>query len=143
MNKVTPIDEEYEFDREGVLVSQTDLEGVITYVNKKFRDITGYSHEELVGQKHSIIRHPDMPKSAFSKLWDTISHGQVYNGTIKNMRKDGKYFWVNLEILPIRDENEATTTYIAVARPASQKDREENEELYIRMLESEQSKGDE
>ena len=143
MNKVTPVDEEYEFDSEGVLVSQTDLEGVITYVNKKFRDVSGYDNSELLGKKHSIIRHPEMPKAAFTKMWSTISSGQVYNGTVKNMRKDGRYYWVDVEILPIRDEEGALLNYIAVSRPASQKDREENEDLYRRMFENERNKGEE
>ena len=137
MGSVTPIDEEYRCDDEDVLVSQTDAEGNITYANKRFRDVSGYSFDELVGKPHSIVRHPDMPRAAFVKMWDMIKSGQVFNGIIKNLRKDGKYYWVDLEILPIKDEEGSITGYIAVARPASRKDIEENEELYARMLKSE------
>ncbi len=142
MGKVTPVDEEYQFDNEGVLVSQTDLDGIITYANQKFREVSGYSYDELVGKPHSIVRHPDMPHVTFAKMWDTIKSGQVFNGTIKNMRKDGRYYWVDLEILPIKDDNGQVTTYMAAARPASRKDIEENEELYNRMLEAERHKGE-
>jgi len=142
MGNVMPVDEEYQFDKEGVLVSQTDTEGIITYVNQKFRDVSGYSYEELVGKPHSIVRHPDMPHVTFAKMWDTIKSGQVFNGTIKNMRKDGRYYWVDLEILPIKDEAGNITTYMAAARPASRKDIEENEELYNRMLEAGRHKGE-
>ncbi|SFV57847.1 Aerotaxis sensor receptor protein [hydrothermal vent metagenome] len=137
MENVAPVDEEYHFDDEGVLVSQTDKEGKFTYVNKRFRDVSGYSYDELVGNSYSIIRHPDMPDAAFAKMWETIESGQVFNGIIKNLRKDGRYYWVNLEILPIKDEDGDITGYISVARPASRKDIEENEKIYKKMLESE------
>ncbi len=143
MGNVTPVDEEYHFDDEGVLVSQTDTEGIITYANKRFREISGYSYDELVGKPHSVVRHPDMPHVTFAKMWDTIKSGQVFNGTIKNMRKDGRYYWVDLEILPIKDDEGNVTSYMAAARPASRKDIEENEELYARMLEAERHKGEE
>ena len=141
MSEAVPREEEYLFDNEGVLVSQTDLDGNILYANKKFREVSGYSFEELQGKPHSIVRHPDMPRAVFAKMWDTIQSGQVFNGTIKNLRKDGKYYWVDLEILPIKDDNGEIITYMAAARSASRKDIEENEELYERMLEAEKGKG--
>ncbi len=141
MGKITPVDEEFRFDNEGVLVSQTDKEGIITYANKRFRDVSGYTYDELIGKPHSIVRHPDMPRITFAKMWDTIQSAQVFNGTIKNMRKDGRYYWVDLEILPIKNEESQITGYIAVARSASRKDIEENEELYKRMREAEREGG--
>jgi aerotaxis receptor len=142
MNDVTPINEKYEFDSEGVLVSQTDLDGNIIYANKKFREVSGYSYDELIGQNHNIIRHPDMPKATFAKMWNTIKSGQVFNGTIKNLRKNGEFYWVELEILPIKDDNGEYITYMAVARAASEKDIAENEDLYNKMLEAERNKGE-
>ena len=142
MGNITPVDEEFRFDNEGVLVSQTDTEGIITYANKRFRDVSGYSYDELIGKPHSIIRHPDMPRATFAKMWDTIGSGQVFNGTIKNMRKDGRYYWVDLEILPIKNDEGKITGYISVAREASRKDIEENEELYQRMKEAESEGGE-
>jgi len=137
MNKVTPIDEEYFFDG-SVIISQTDLKGVITYANRAFSEVSGYSVEELVGKPHNILRHPDMPKAAFEKMWSTIQSGQAWNGLVKNLRKDGKYYWVDTEILPVKDENNNITGYIAARKAASRKDIQENEETYKKMLEAEE-----
>ncbi|DAB29876.1 MAG TPA: aerotaxis receptor Aer [Sulfurimonas sp. UBA12504] len=136
MDKITPIDEEYLFEQ-NVIISQTDLNGFITYANKTFCNISGYSAQELVGKPHNIIRHPDMPKAAFEKMWSTIQGGQVWNGIVKNLRKDGLYYWVETEILPIRDENLKIIGYIAARKPASRKNIQESEELYKKMLNSE------
>lgn len=132
MSKVTPIDEEYLFDG-SIIISQTDLEGNITFANRKFCEVSGYSVGELVGNPHSIIRHPEMPKVAFEKMWNTISSGHTWNGLIKNMRKDGLYYWVDTEILPIEDEDHKITGYIAAKKPASRKNIEENEATYEKM----------
>jgi aerotaxis receptor len=133
MQKVTPIDEEYLYDG-SVIISQTDLKGVITYANRAFSKVSGYSVDELIGQPHNIIRHPDMPKSLFEKMWSTIKSGQAYNGLIKNLRKDGRYYWVDSEILPIKDDDGAITGYIAAQKSASHKDIQESEESYKKML---------
>lgn len=138
MSKVVPLNEEYMYDGK-VIISQTDLQGIITYANKKFCEVSGYTLDELVGKPHNIIRHPDMPKAAFTKMWETIKGGQVWNGLVKNLRKDGLYYWVDTEILPILDDNLQVTGYIAARRSASRKDIKENEELYAKMLESEAS----
>jgi aerotaxis receptor len=134
MNTPEPVNEEFVFDLEGALVSQTDLEGNILYANKNFREVSGYTLDELMHQPHSIVRHPDMPRATFVKMWDTIQSGQVFNGIIKNMRKDGTYYWVYLEILPIKEEDGTLSNYMAVARAPSRKDIEENEEIYKRVL---------
>ena len=135
MDQISPINEEYHFEKEDVLISQTDLEGNILYVNKKFQEVSGYSYDEIVGKPYSILRHPDMPDEVFEKMWETLHSGQVYSGIIKNLRKDGKYYWINLEILPIRDDNnEDIITYMSIARKASQKDIDENEAIYQKMV---------
>ncbi len=134
MEKVTPIDEEYLYEG-NVIISQTDLKGIITYVNRKFCEVSGYKSDELIGQPHSILRHPDMPQAAFAKIWETIEGGQVWNGLVKNLRKDGLYYWVDAEIVPIVDEGSSITGYIAVKKQASRKDISENEEIYKKMLE--------
>lgn len=134
MEKVTPIDEEYLYEG-NVIISQTDLKGIITYVNRKFCEASGYKSDELIGQPHSILRHPDMPQAAFAKIWETIEGGQVWNGLVKNLRKDGLYYWVDAEILPIVDNENSVTGYIAVGKQASKKDISENKALYAKMLE--------
>lgn len=138
MSKTTPINEEFIYDGK-VILSQTDLQGVITYANKKFCEVSGYTTDELIGHSHNITRHPDMPKAIFAKMWDTIKGGQAWNGLVKNLRKDGLYYWVDSEILPILDEDLNVTGYIAARRSASRKDIKENEELYIKMIQSETS----
>lgn len=136
MEKVTPIDEEYMFDNL-VIVSQTDEKGNITYANKAFCQVSGYNVNELIGQPHNIIRHPDMPSIAFAKMWSTIKSGQAWNGIIKNLRKDGRYYWVDTEVLPIKDESGNITGYIAARRAASRKDIVDTEEAYKKMIEAE------
>ncbi len=136
MSNVTPIDEEYIYEG-SVIISQTDLDGTIIYANKMFCEISGYKAEELVGKPHNLVRHPDMPKAVFAKMWQTIQSGQMWNGLIKNLRKDGLYYWVDTEILPVRDDNEKVTGYIAVRKPASRKNILEVEENYSKILESE------
>ena len=136
MSNVTPKNEEYLYEG-SVLISQTDLKGVITYANKKFCEVSAYSIDELLGKPHNIIRHPDMPKTVFYKLWERIISGQAWNGVLKNLRKDGLYYWVESEILPIKDNNEVVTGYIAVNKPASRKNISESEEIYEKMLEQE------
>lgn len=133
MGKVTPIDEEYLFEG-SIIISQTDKQGTITYANRKFCEISGYSTDELIGQPHNIIRHPDMPKDVFEKMWNSISIGHTWNGLIKNMRKDGRYYWVDTEILPIEDDNHHVIGYIAARKAASRKNIQEAEEAYEKML---------
>ncbi len=136
--RVTPIDEEYMYVGD-VIISQTDLKGHITYANRMFCDVSGYRASELSGQPHNIIRHPDMPKAAFEKMWDTIKSGQSWNGIVKNLRKDGLYYWVDTEILPLVDADDNVTGYIAARKPASRKNIEETKEIYSKMLAQEQS----
>ena len=137
MDKVTPIDEEYIYDNK-ILISQSDLEGKITYVNNAFCEISGYSRDELIGSTYDIIRHPHMPQSVFDKMWETIKDSQTWTGLIKNLRKDGHYYWDDMSILPIKDDdNDEITGYISCARAASRKNIKENEEVYEKMLASE------
>lgn len=136
--KVTPVDEEYMYVGD-IIISQTDLKGVITYANRMFCDTSGYRADELVGQPHNIIRHADMPKAAFEKMWKTIKSGQAWNGLVKNLRKDGLYYWVDTEILPLKDADDNVTGYIAARKPASRKNIEETKEIYSKMLEIENS----
>ena len=136
MNKPDPIDEEFTFEGR-VIISETDLKGNIIYANRKFCEISGYSSDELVGLPHSIIRHPDMPKGAFEKMWDTIKGGTIWHGLVKNLRKDGLFYWVETEISPIRNEEGETTGYIAARKHATKKDIEQTAATYATMLENE------
>ncbi len=105
-------DEEVLFDGRS-LISETDLNGVITYVNRKFIEMTGYTKEEVIGRPHNILRHPDMPKAAFEGMWKIIKIGKIWDGYVKNLRKDGKYYWVIVHIIPKKDEDDNIIGYIA------------------------------
>lgn len=136
MGQIETLDEEFLFQGR-VIVSETDTKGIITYANRKFCEISGYTQEELIGQPHNIIRHPDMPKEAFSKLWSTIQSGQIWHGLVKNLRKDGQFYWVETEILPAKNENNEITGYVAARRSSSRKNIEETAIMYRKMKEKE------
>jgi len=112
MKRPKPINEEVIFDGRS-LISETDTKGNITFVNRKFVEMTGYDKKEVVGQPHAILRHPDMPKIAFKQMWSIIKEGKVWDGYVKNLRKDGKYYWVDVHIVPKKDENGTIIGYIA------------------------------
>jgi len=86
---------------ENIITSKTDLEGNITYASKAFQKISGYSIDELLGKSHNILYHKDMPKSFYTKLWETIIEDKIWQGEIKNISKDGKIYWVKATITPI------------------------------------------
>lgn len=97
MNKPTPINIEIVLDPKRYIVSETDEKGKITFCNDYFMEISGYSKEELIGKAHNIVRHPDMPKVVFKLLWETISVGKNINALVKNLAKDGRYYWIFTE----------------------------------------------
>lgn len=135
MDKVIPIDEEFIFDA-GVIVSSTDLEGIITYANRKFCEVSGYDRNELIGKNHNIIRHPDMPRIAFKGLWDRLHAGGEWSGIVKNLRKDGKYYWVYSHIAPVKEDGEIVG-YTASRRPAFSTEVDEVIPIYRELLEKE------
>jgi len=112
IRKPDPVAQEVKFDG-GVMITETDTAGIITYANRKFREMTGYTKEELIGSPHSINRHPDMPKAAFREMWETIKRGEYWEGYVKNMRKDGKYYLVIVWIKPRFDNEGNIIGYIA------------------------------
>ncbi|MFY9143428.1 sensor domain-containing diguanylate cyclase [Sulfuricurvum sp.] len=96
------------------IVSKTNPKGVITYVNDKFCEISGYTRDELIGKPHNIIRHPDMPREAFKDLWDTIKAKKSWNGVVTNMKKDGSQYIVDTTVIPILDVDGDVVEYIAI-----------------------------
>ena len=97
----------------GVMITETDQAGIIIYANKKFREMTGYTNEELIGSPHSINRHPDMPKIAFKELWETIKKGEYWQGYVKNLCKDGSFYLVEVWVKAKFDESKKIVGYIA------------------------------
>ncbi|WCL50049.1 adenylate/guanylate cyclase domain-containing protein [Leptospira sp. GIMC2001] len=96
------------------IVSKTDTKGRITYVNDEFCNISGYTKDELMGKPHNIVRHRDMPASAFKNFWDTIRAKRSWTGVIKNRKKNGDPYWVNTTVVPILDSDENIHEYIAI-----------------------------
>ncbi|MDQ6951500.1 MAG: PAS domain-containing protein [Mariprofundales bacterium] len=102
------------------LISKTDLTGTITYANRAFCRIAGYSEGELIGQPHNIVRHPDMPEAAFAELWHDVQNGQEWHGLVKNRCKNGDHYWVKATIMAELDAQGSILGYISVRRsPAS------------------------
>jgi len=137
------IDEEYFFD-DLLLISQADLQGRITYVNRGLIAISGYTKEEMLGAPHALFRHSSMPKSFFTKMWHTIERGEIFSGVMKNLRKDGRYYWVAIEIVPLKDESGEIEGYIAVRKAAAREDIIASSENYemMREMEREEHKED-
>lgn len=96
------------------IVSITNPKGIITYINDEFCKISGYSKEELMGKAHNIVRHPNMPSSAFKDLWDTIKAKKIWKGIVENLKKDGSSYFVKATIVPILDENDNILEYIGL-----------------------------
>jgi aerotaxis receptor len=100
------------------IVSKTDTKGRITYVNPTFVEVSGFEVDELIGKAHNIVRHPDMPPEAFADLWQTLKTGQPWTGLVKNRRKNGDFYWVVANVVPVK-ENGVTVGYMSVrTRPA-------------------------
>ena len=102
------------------LVSKTDISGKITYVNDSFETLSGYSKKELLGKQHRLIRAPEVPSSLFKEMWDTIKKGEVWQGKVKNKKKNDERYTVNATILPIKDERGVIIEYIAIRYDISQ-----------------------
>ncbi|WP_150049929.1 MULTISPECIES: PAS domain-containing protein [Methylomonas] len=83
-----------------LIVSSTNPLGFITHVNRAFVEMSGYLEHELIGAPHSILRHPDMPAAAFQDLWNTLQNGEKWQGYVKNLRKDGGFYWVKATVIP-------------------------------------------
>jgi PAS domain S-box-containing protein len=102
------------YDSQITLLSETDPRGRITFANDAFCRISKYSRNELLGQPHSIVRHPDMPKEVFERLWSTILRGDVFKGILKNRARDGSHYWVNATIMALRDHEDKISKCIGV-----------------------------
>jgi diguanylate cyclase (GGDEF)-like protein/PAS domain S-box-containing protein len=96
---------------EHVIISQTDLNGVITYASQAFCNISGYKKEELIGNNHNILRHKDMKNKVFKNMWKTIQEGKKWEGDVKNKKKDGGFYWVHSYVSPIKDYNNKIIGY--------------------------------
>ena len=124
---------EVPFPEGRLIVSRTDLNGIITHANDAFVEMSGYEREALIGAPQHILRHPDMPKAAFQDLWATVMRGEKWHGYVKNLRKDGKHYWVYATVVP-NVRGAVTTGYTAVRRKPSRRRVAEAEALYAQWL---------
>jgi PAS domain S-box-containing protein len=99
------------FGDEEIIVTKTDLAGKITYANEVFIKVSGFTEEELLGQPHNLIRHPDMPQCVFQLLWTTIAAGREIFAYVKNLAKNGDHYWVFAHVTPTLDEKGSITSY--------------------------------
>ena len=124
--------QEFSFPKGKTLVSTTDLKGRIKHCNAAFIEVSGYAGNELLGQPHNLIRHPDMPEEAFRDMWDTIKSGQPWSGVVKNRRKNGDHYWVLANVTPLM-ENHQPVAYMSVRTEPARAQIEAAERLYATM----------
>lgn len=117
--KVVPTQRETVLAEDDLIISKTDIIGKITYANRTFMRIAQLNENELIGVQHNVIRHPDMPRAAFKALWETLAAGQEYFGYVKNICKDGGFYWVMANITPDYDNHGNLIGYFSVRRKPS------------------------
>jgi aerotaxis receptor len=117
---------------EELIISRTDLKGIITYVNETFANISGYGPDELIGKPHNIVRHPDMPSSVFEELWRTIQAKEQWTGVVKNLRKDKGYYWVRALVSGVYKDGELIE-YKSLRTPVLYEEKREHQILYDRI----------
>jgi len=123
------------------IVSKTDPKGRITYANSIFCEFSQYNVEQLLGQQHNILRHPDMPRSVFKMLWQSITSGNEFNGYVKNLCADGSYYWVFANITPSYDQQNNIIGYFSVRRKPSEQALKIIQPIYQEMLNEEKRVG--
>ena len=134
---VLPTEHARTFGEDQIIVSKTDLKGRITYANEVFSEVSGFRESELLGQPHSIIRHPDMPRAVFKLLWDKVGVGEEVFAYVKNMCKNGDHYWVFAHVTPSRDEAGRIIGYHSNRRSPKSEQIVKIEPLYKSLLETE------
>lgn len=141
MNRVAPTGIERTFNESEIIVSKTDLDGIIIYGNELFITMSGYQEEELLGSPHNIIRHPDMPRAVFKLLWDTLKSKNEIFAYVKNLAKDGSYYWVFANVTCSYDLDGNVIAYHSVRRKPTKEAVEIVKGLYKAMLDAEKTGG--
>ncbi len=140
-NKTPPTGVERRLDKDAYIVSKTDTKGKITYANRSFMQLSGYSEKDLLGVQHNILRHPQMPRGVFKLLWDTISAGDECFAYVINLCKNGDHYWVFANISPTTNQRGKIDGYYSVRRLPSPDVVKTVSELYKKMLVEESRAG--
>ncbi|MCB1940061.1 MAG: PAS domain-containing protein [Rhodocyclaceae bacterium] len=138
---ITPSSVERKMRNDDFIVSKTTPKGIITYCNPIFVEFSGYTEEELIGTQHNIIRHPDMPRAAFKLVWDTIGSGKEVFAYVKNMSKDGSFYWVFAHITPDLDAAGTVVGYTSVRRCPKPSAVQTIDGVYKKMIDAEKAAG--
>ena len=138
---ITPTSVERVMREDDFIVSMTNTKGIITYCNRIFIEFSGYTEPELLGSQHNIIRHPDMPRAVFKLLWDKIQNREECFAYVKNMAKDGSFYWVFTNVTPTFDPAGNITGYFSVRRKPRQSGVQTAGAVYAAMLEAERKAG--
>ncbi len=136
-NSITPTTVEKAMRDKDLIFSRTDPKGRITYANNIFVEFSGYTEAELIGSQHNIVRHPDMPRGIFKLLWDKIQNKQECCAYVKNMSKDGSFYWVFATVTPSYDENGNLKGYTSWREKPKSSGMQTASELYAAMLKAE------
>jgi len=141
MSRPTPTSNEIEVKPVDIVVSKADEAGDITYANPIFYKLSGYSKKELNFAPHSILRHPDMPKVVFKFLWDEIQTGNEVHAFVKNLTKDGSFYWIMAHVRPALNQDGSFRNYVSTRKAMSANARATIEALYAKLLELENTGG--
>jgi PAS domain S-box-containing protein len=137
-----PVDEQIKLNKHKYIMSRTDINGNIEFGNDYFFEISGYTANELIGRSHNIIRHPDMPKVIFKLMWERLKQGKNIFAVVKNMAKDGRYYWVTTKFeIKKHPVDNTIVGYMAFRQAASPSAVETMENLYAELREIEESGG--
>ncbi len=140
---VQPTNNEATFGQDEIIVSKTDLTGRILYANDVFLRVAGFGESEVLNQPHSMIRHPDMPRAVFKLLWDTIQSGDEIFAYVKNMARNGDFYWVIAHVTPSFDSGGNIVGYHSNRRVPERRALEKVEPLYRQLLAAEQGQSNE
>lgn len=140
-SSITPTQHERVMREDDFLVSRTDTKGRIVYGNRVFIEFSGYTESELLGKQHNIVRHPDMPRGVFKLLWDTLHREQEIFAYVKNMSKDGGFYWVFANVTPSLDADGQVEGYFSVRRKPKSQSVAIISDIYRQMLEVENKAG--
>ncbi len=140
-NRPIELNEEILLDPYKTIMSKTDKKGIIEYANAYFMEVSGYKEWELMGQPHNILRHSDMPKVVFKLLWDALNQAKPIKAIVKNLAKDGRFYWVIADFKTVKDENGKIIAHYAKRKAVPTEVKEKVMALYSTLLDIEKAGG--